>query len=62
MWVHLNRYDLECEMRGCQKWKADIPGPVRRLSTINNECVPLSLTNDSRFNKWSAFRANDESE
>jgi hypothetical protein len=48
-------------MRGIQKWKADNPGSVRRLSTVN-ELNALNFTNEwSPHNKWSSIRENDES-
>lgn len=53
-------YDLECEMRGVQKWKADMPGPVKRMSAV--ELLPNSITIDSFSSKWQGIRPKDESE
>ena len=57
--VSLLRYDLEMDMRGVQKWKADNPGSVRRLSAVS-ELNTTNFINDYRT-KWQSIKGNDES-
>lgn len=54
------RYDLEMDMRGVQKWKADHPGSVRRLSTVN-EINSTNFTSEHR-SKWLSIKESDESQ
>ena len=47
------------DMRGVQKWKADHPGSVRRMSTV----IELNTTNftTEHRSKWLSIKGNDES-
>lgn len=48
------------DMRGIQKWKADNPGSVRRLSAVSELTTTTNFTNDYRT-KWLSIKGNDES-
>ncbi|RWS06253.1 rap guanine nucleotide exchange factor 4-like protein, partial [Dinothrombium tinctorium] len=62
----IQRYDEDCELRGVQKWKADLPGPIRRLSVngIHDHIITITMNNNNEVltlnKKVNRIRPKDE--